>query len=85
MPPLAMLGDQAPFAQDPEVLRDGGAADRKLGRQLLDRTASRPQAHEDLSTDGVGQGSEGGSRIGIHMDTYHTPAPPQPTLRYVTK
>jgi hypothetical protein len=55
---IGRVHDQPCFLEEAEVARDGGAADRKLVRQLLDRPRADAQKLDDSPSIGVAEGLE---------------------------
>ena len=53
---FGLVGDQAGFFEDFEMLGDGGAADGHFGGDFADCSWAAAEVFEDLATGGVGQG-----------------------------
>ena len=60
------IDDQAGALENPEVLRDGGPADRKVARELADRHRAAQQPLDNRPPGGVAERVHLGMWVSVH-------------------
>src|SRR5215831_599402 len=68
---LPGAGDETGALEDPEMLRDGRAADRERSRELRDGGGSPGEPRQDRSPGGVGERSEGRAQAVFRFHLTH--------------